>query len=104
VDAPDNTMPDECVGYSWEFYDIPGHRGGIPGATPARFYEVFGSAQLRVSSQSGAVYDAPVKIDSARGVCYRSDTNLRVRGLSLNSKPSFGPVRVRPIYVVVREK
>lgn len=103
VETPEDELPDECIGYAWEFYDIPVNRGGIPGANPERFYEIFGSAQLRVSSRDSAIYDAPVKIDSARGVCYRSDKNLRVRGLSLNSKTSFGPVRVRPVYVVVRE-
>jgi len=103
VETPDNDLPDECIGYSWEFYDIPANRGGVPDASPRRFYEIFGSAQLRVSSRDAAIYDSPVKIDSARGVCYRSDKNLRVRGLSLNSKTTFGPVRVRPVYVVVRE-
>lgn len=103
VETPDDELPDECIGYSWEFYDIPLNRGGIPGASPKRFYEIFGSAQLRVSGQDVGLYDAPVKIDSERGVCYRSDRNLRVRGLSLNSKASYGPVRVRPVYVVVKE-
>jgi hypothetical protein len=101
TEVPEEDSPDECIGYSWEFYDIPSDRGGIPGSVPSRFYEIFGSAQLRVSSSGDALYDSPVKIDSARGVCYRSDSNLRVRGLSLNAKATFGPVRVRPVYAVV---
>lgn len=105
IPAPEPVIPSEvCIGYAFDFYDIPANRGGISGSAPARYYEIFGSAQLKISTDSGEFYDLPVKIDSRRGVCYRSDESLKVIGLSLNSKVSFGPVRVKPIFVLREDK
>ena len=105
IPEPEPVLPSEvCIGYAFDFYDIPENRGGIPGAVPARYYEIFGSAQLKIGTDSGEFYDLPVKIDSRRGVCYRSDESLKVIGLSLNSKVSFGPVRVKPIFVLKENK
>lgn len=101
IEAPEPAIPsEECIGFAWDFYDIPENRGGIPDSEPARYYEIFGSAQLRIRGTGAAFYDSPVKIDSRTGVCYRSDRSLKVEALSLNSKLSFGPVRVTPIYVL----
>lgn len=95
----------ETIGYRWNFGAIPSHRGGIPLTTPRRFLGVFGNIQLRYEVDGGlTVYSESVSIRESSGSLIRPDKGLKVKGVSYNRLPDYGPVTLTPIRVRERKE